>query len=280
MSNRNRIVVHKALTTQVGGQQIMQALPVYGLQQISPFILLHHFDAMIQPGEGGFNVPPHPHRGFCPITFIYEGCIEHSDSLGNNKVIYENEVQWINANRGIIHGEKLPADFVEQGGRLQGIQLWINLPAAKKMTPPFYKPITKEEIVLIEAEGVALRLVSGLYTGRKGPAASDVITATMRMAAASSYTLQLPNTNNSCIYVLEGVVKINGTIVSHHELAELAPEDTDILVEADEPAKLLIMSGQPINEPMVSHGPYVMNTQTEILEAMRDYKDGKMGFLY
>ena len=272
--------VHKAMATKLGHQTIMQALPLYGLEQISPFILLHHFDVMVQPGEDAFSVPPHPHRGFCPITYIYDGAIEHKDSLGNIKVIYSDEVQWINANRGIIHGEQLPKEFLDTGGRFQGIQLWINLPAAKKMTPPHYQPITKEEIILIQKDGVEFRLVSGSYDGKKGPADSDVITATMRMNEGSSYMLDLPAENNSCIYLLEGNVQINNTGIDKNTLVEFANEKGSIHIIATRSAKLLVLSGAPINEPLVTHGPFVMNTQTEILQAMRDYEQGKMGFLY
>lgn len=280
MSNIAIKAIHKAMATKLGHQTIMQALPLYGLVQISPFILLHHFDVIVQPGEDAFSVPPHPHRGFCPITFIFDGAIEHKDSLGNDKVIYSDEVQWINANRGIIHGEQLPKEFLEAGGRFQGIQLWINLPAAKKMTPPYYQPITKEEIVLTEKDGVEFRLVSGTYGGKKGPADSNVITATMRMKEGSTFTLDLPVENNSCIYVLEGLVLINNVQIDKNSLIEFANEEGSIQIAATATAKLLVLSGAPINEPLVTHGPFVMNTQTEIMEAMRDYQQGKMGFLY
>ncbi|MCW3124224.1 MAG: Pirin [Flavipsychrobacter sp.] len=280
MGNVTIKAVYKAIATKLGHQTIMQALPLYEVQQISPFILLHHFDVQVQPGEDAFSVPPHPHRGFCPITYIYDGAIEHKDSLGNDKVIYSNEVQWINANRGIIHGEQLPKDFIESGGRFQGIQLWINIPAAKKMTPPYYQPITKEEIILTEKDGVEFRLVSGRYDGKKGPADSEVITATMHMAADSHYTLSMPESNNSCIYILEGTVNINGSQADKNSLVAFANEKGDINITATESAKLLVLSGAPIDEPLVTHGPFVMNSQTEILQAMRDYEQGKMGFLY
>jgi len=123
---------------QMGPTFLRQAFPVSGLEQIDPFILLHHFDFTKAAGEHDFDVPPHPHRGFSPITFIYEGAVQHTDSLGNDHVIVDNEVQWINAARGIIHGEKIGKAFKEKGGRFQGIQLWINTPKAHKMDPPSY----------------------------------------------------------------------------------------------------------------------------------------------
>lgn len=265
----------------MGPTRLRQAFPLNGLEQIDPFILLHHFDFTKGPGEHDFNVPPHPHRGFSPITFIYEGSVHHTDSLGNDQAIHDNEVQWINAARGIIHGEKVGKDFAARGGRFQGIQLWINTPKAHKMDEPTYQPITKEEIVLIEKEGVELRLVSGTYEGKKGPAKSDVFTAMLRMKAGSKYSISLPASNNVAFYVLEGQLRINEErFAAQHQLIEFKHADAEILLEANEDSKLLLMAGDPLNEPLVTHGPFVMNTQTEILEAMRDYQQGKMGFLY
>ncbi len=266
---------------QMGPTTLRQAFPVAGLEQVDPFILLHHFDFTKGPGEHEFNVPPHPHRGFSPITYMYEGAVQHTDSLGNDKVIGDNEVQWINAGRGIIHGEKVGKAFAEKGGRFQGIQLWINTPKLNKMDPPSYQPITKEEIVLMEKDGVALRLVSGSYEGKKGPAKSDVFTAMLHMNEASNYSLNLPASNNVAFYVLEGQLRINEErFAAQHQLIVFNNSEGEILFEANSNSKLLLMAGDPLNEPLVTHGPFVMNTQTEILEAMRDYQNGKMGFLY
>jgi len=266
---------------QMGPTTLRQAFPVSGLGQVDPFILLHHFDFTKGPGEHDFNVPPHPHRGFSPITFIYEGAVQHTDSLGNDRVIGDNEVQWINAGRGIIHGEKIGKEFAKNGGRFQGIQLWINTSKAHKMDPPSYQPITKEEIVLVEREGVELRIVSGKYEGKKGPAKSDVFTAMLRMKEGSKYSMKLPSSNNVAFYILEGQLRINEErFAAQHQLILFKNGEGEILLEANADSKLLLMAGDPINEPLVTHGPFVMNTQTEILEAMRDYQNGKMGFLY
>ena len=264
----------------MGDIKLRQAIPVNNIEQISPFILLHHFSKEMKPHEANFNVPPHPHRGFSPITFMFEGAVEHEDSLGNKEVIHDNEVQWINAGRGIIHSEKADKDFAERGGKYQGIQLWVNTPRALKMEPASYQPITSDEIVLIEKEGVEFRLVSGTYMDKKGPAKSDVFTAMLRMKSGSDYTLNFPPTHNVIFYVLEGQVKINGEkFALQHSLIVFENTDSDILLEAGDDTKLLLMAGEPINEPLVTHGPFVMTSQTEIMEAMRDYQQGKMGFL-
>lgn len=273
--------IHIAPETMMGPIKLRQAFPLQGMQQISPFILLHHFDFTYKPHENNFSVPPHPHRGFSPVTFMFEGSIEHEDSLGNKKVIGNNEVQWINAGRGIVHSEKADKEFIEKGGRSQGIQLWINTPRAKKMDPPTYQPITKNEIVLIEKVGVEFRLVSGKYLDKNGPAESEVFTAMLRMKEGSDYRFSFPSTNNVAFYVLEGDTKINDTVFANqHSLIAFENDEAEIKLHANSNATLLLMAGEPINEPLVTHGPFVMTSETEIMEAMRDYQQGKMGFLY
>ncbi|MBP8033224.1 MAG: pirin family protein [Bacteroidia bacterium] len=273
--------IHTAPETMMGPVKLRQAFPLRGIEQVSPFILLHHFDFTFLPHENNFNVPPHPHRGFSPVTFLFEGSVEHEDSVGNKHIVYNNEVQWINAGRGIIHSEKADKAFIEKGGRSQGIQLWINTPKSEKMNPPSYQPITKNEIVLIEKEGVEFRLISGKYEDKKGPAKSDVVTAMLRMKANSTFSLHFPADHNVTFYVLEGELNLNSTqTIKQHDLVVFEQSADEILLNAKVDSKLLIMAGLPINEPMVTHGPFVMNSETEILEAMRDYQQGKMGFLY
>ena len=272
--------IHTAPETLLGSFKIRQAFPLRDLEQVSPFILLHHFDFTFKPGENSFHVPPHPHRGFCPITFMFEGSIEHEDSLGNKKVIYDNEVQWINAASGIIHSEKADKEAVEKGGRTHGIQLWINLPKSQKMNPPSYQPITKHEIVLIEKEGIEFRLVSGAYQDKKGPAHSDVFTAMLRMKTSSVDSFDFSTNQQVSFYILEGEVLINNQQTAQsHQLVIFENTEGKITMNAKKDSKLLLLAGVPINEPMVSYGPFVMNTETEITEAINDYRKGKMGFL-
>jgi len=265
----------------MGAISLRQPIPAEGIQQISPFLLLHHFDLTMPPGENNFDVPPHPHRGFMPITFMYNGAVMHEDSLGNSAVIGGDEVQWINAARGLIHSEKAAPAFVKTGGRFQGIQLWINLPGEEKMKTPSYHPITKKEMVPDEKDGVQFRLVSGVYQGKKGPANSSVLTAMIRMSAGSHYTLSLPESHHVIIYLLEGAAQINEQHPwQQHELISFTRKPGEIDIRADSVCALLLGAADPIDEPLVLHGPFVMNTSTEILEAMRDYQNGKMGFLY
>lgn len=280
MKYRNILRRFQSVDTKMGEHNLRQAFPLTGVEQISPFILLHHFDFIIEPGDFSFNIAPHPHRGFCPVTFMFEGSVEHKDSFGNHKVIKGGEVQWINAGRGIIHSEKASKEMVECGGRYQGIQLWINLPSIDKMKPASYQPIDSSMMTIIKKKGVALRLVSGEFEGQKGAANSKNITIMATMDEKTSYTFELPSDYNTIVYVLEGEIIINDEErFNENEVLWFKNEEEKILIQTNKFSKLLILSGQPIDEPKVAYGPYVMNTQTEIMEAMRDYKDGKMGYL-
>ena len=273
-------VIH-APKISMGAMSLRQPLPIAGLQQVSPFILLHHFDFIMEPGHNTFDVPAHPHRGFSPITYIFEGAVEHHDSLGNTKVIGDNEVQWITAGRGLIHSEKAGKQFAETGGRFQGVQLWINLPGTQKMQTPSYQALTSDQIILVNKDKSELRLVSGTYNGQKGPAKSDVFTAMLRMKTGGEIPFDFPETDNAAIYVLEGDVIINQVAEARqYDFVIFKKMRGSIDVKAVADAKLLVLAGKPIDEPLVTHGPFVMTSQTEILEAMRDYQDGKMGFLY
>jgi quercetin 2,3-dioxygenase len=273
-------IVH-APKVSMGAMSLRQPLPIAGLPQLSPFILLHHFDFVMEPGHNIFDVPAHPHRGFSPITYIFEGSVEHQDSLGNTKVISNNEVQWITAGRGLIHSEKAGKEFAEKGGRFQGVQLWINLPSSQKMQTPSYQPLTSSEIVLITNDKAELRLVSGIYEGQQGPAKSDVFTAMLRMQVEGQLPFNFPESDNAAVYILEGDVLINEVAEARqNDLVLFRRSPGTISIKAIAESKLLVLAGKPIDEPLVTHGPFVMNSQTEILEAMKDYQDGKMGFLY
>jgi redox-sensitive bicupin YhaK (pirin superfamily) len=207
--------------------------------------------------------------------------MSQEDSLGNKQVINDNEVEWINAGRGIIHSEVAGKEWVARGGRFVGVQLWINLPKVEKMNTPHYQPLKTKDILLVEKEGVSLRLVSGEHDGKKGPARSNVFTAMMQMKLGSDYSFNFPLSHNVLVYILEGEILVNDIIkASQHDLIYFEHEDGLIILEAFTDAALLILSGEPINEPLVSHGLFVMTSQTKILEAMKDYSQEEMEYLY
>ena len=283
---KNRTVSHLLYAEKVdmGGMPIRQPFPTMNVQQIDPFLWLHHADikvpSHIDPDHGG--VGPHPHRGFSPVTFIFKGGVHHRDSRGNDSVIYAGGAQWMNAGMGVIHSERPPVDIHEIGGRQEIIQLWINTPAAHKMDQPKYVPLASNDVPQSTSDNVTLKVFSGEIAGLKGPIPShtEVNAATVELKKGGKFSTVLPPDHNVVIYLLDGKLNIDGYGLAEGLNAVLFKKDGDgIGFEALEDTRVLLLTGKPLDEPVVSHGPFVMNTQTEILEAMRDYQVGKMGVL-
>ncbi len=268
----------------MGGMPIRQPFPTMNVQQIDPFLLLHHADvkvpANIDPDHGG--VGPHPHRGFSPVTFIFKGGVHHRDSRGNDSVIYAGGAQWMNAGMGVVHSERPPVDIHEIGGRQEIIQLWINTPAAHKMDQPNYIPLSSENVPQRTSGNVNLKVFSGEVDGLNGPIPSytEVNAATLELKKGARFSTTLPADHNVVIYLLDGKLNIDKYGLAEGLHAVLFKKDGEgIGFEALEDTRVLLLSGKPLDEKVVSHGPFVMNTQTQILEAMRDYQMGKMGVL-
>lgn len=270
----------------MGGFPVRQALPTQQVEQIDPFILLHHADiktpSHVEPDHAGIG--PHPHRGFSPVTFVFKGGVHHRDSRGNDRTIYEGGAQWMNAGMGIIHSERPPHNIHEIGGRQEIIQIWINTPAKHKMDQPTYFPISAEEAPQVVSEDgkSTVRIFSGEVLGVKGPITSQTIVnaATLEMKKNGKIEIPIPTSHNSMIYLLDGKLNVTGFgLVEGLHIVHFRNDGEGISLEALENARLLFLSGKPLNEELVSYGPFVMNNQTQILEAMRDYQMGKMGML-
>lgn len=270
----------------MGGLPIRQPLPTQQVQQVDPFLLIHHADikapSTIDPDDAG--VGPHPHRGFSPVTFIFKGGVHHRDSRGNNSTVYAGGAQWMNAGMGIIHSERPPHDIHDIGGRQEIIQLWINTPARHKMDQPAYFPVQAEDVPSIVSDDrlVTLRVFSGSINGIEGkiPSLTPVNSATLEIKAGGYFSAALPENHNVLLYLLDGKIMLDGYGLTEGKHAVYFKRDGEgISFKASEDTRLLLLSGEPLNENVVSHGPFVMNTQTQILEAMRDYKMGKMGIL-
>jgi redox-sensitive bicupin YhaK (pirin superfamily) len=285
---KNRTVKHLlyADTFDMGGMLVRQAFPALKVEQVDPFLLLHHADVKvpkhIKPGRTG--VGPHPHRGFSPVTFIFKGGVHHRDSRGNDSVVYAGGAQWMNAGMGVLHSERPPGDIHEIGGRQEIIQLWINTPARHKMDQPEYYPLQASETPrFVSEDGLAtVSIVAGEVLGIKGPvpSKSPVNAATLELKKGAHIAIPVPTNYNAFIYLLDGKLHIGGDGLTEALHAVVFDNDGEgITVEALEDTRILLMSGEPLNEKVVSHGPFVMNTETEILEAMRDYQKGKMGVL-
>lgn len=254
-------------------------------ERVSPFILLdynskHYF----APAERPRGVGVHPHRGFETVSIAYKGKIAHHDSFGNSGVIDEGDVQWMTASSGLLHKEYHEKGFSEKGGLFHMVQLWVNLPAKVKMSPPKYQAITNNEMgkyQLPDGAGV-IEIIAGNYHDVKGPAFTftpvELFNAKLETGGKAAFSF--PAGYNTCALVIEGSIIVNGTEKAGSDHFLLFGNDgEDITIEASERAIVLIMSGEPIDEPIAAHGPFVMNTQTEIMQAYADLNRGRFGFL-
>jgi len=271
----------------MGPIRLRQPIPTQTIERIDPFVLLHHYGPYeINAQNNPFDLGPHPHRGFEPITFLIQGEQLHRDSLGNESIVKSGDVQWTTSGRGIIHSEGPTKEFVEKGGTLEGIQLWLNLPAEKKMMQPKYQHVTADnfEIIFSEDNKATVQLIAGNLDGKKGKITTQtpVNTFMIDMEKGGELLLPLEYTHQSMIYLLNGNVTVNDNVnlqKDENQLIEFNQDGEGIKIVSELKSKLLFLSGEALNEKVVNYGPYVMNSQTEILEAMRDYQQGKMGFL-
>ncbi|MBV6427618.1 MAG: hypothetical protein KIPDCIKN_02140 [Haliscomenobacter sp.] len=269
---------------QMGNISIKQPLPTQRVAQISPFLLLHHFGPFqTQPGEDPLDIGPHPHRGFEPVTFLYSGGIRHKDSRGNEGILSGGDIQWMTAGRGIIHSERASREFLENGGVMEGIQLWINLPKRFKMEEPRYQDIKADQLpVLAESHSLAqTKVVAGTYRGVRGPARTftPLLILQIELAQGGETEVEIPAGFNACVYLVRGNVQLNRNFdYPAGTLLNFRTDGEGFSLTGLEPTQALLMAGEPIDEPLAQWGPYVMNEQTELMEAMRDYQMGKMGF--
>jgi hypothetical protein len=252
---------------------------------ISPFLLLDYGEPnTFAPREEERGVGEHPHRGFETVTIAYQGEVEHRDSGGHSGKIGPGDVQWMTAASGVVHEEKLSSTFQKNGGTIEMAQLWVNLPAKFKMSKPRYQAITKDQIQTVQLPNGAgtVRVIAGEFGGAKGPAQTytPLNVLDTHLNAGANLTLDVPEGRNVILAVLRGALKINGTSIAIGGQAVLLDRDGDsVSLEATEDTTMLILNGEAIPEPVVGYGPFVMNTREEIMQAINDYQDGKMGHL-
>jgi hypothetical protein len=266
----------------VGPFQVKQPLPNDELDGVSPFILLHHGGPqMHEPGSIKARLSPHPHRGFEPVTFLFSGKIHHKDSAGNEGFLQGGDVQWMTAGSGIIHSEGPSAQFAQEGGEMELIQLWVNLPRAHKMATPKYQDIRREAMPVFQYKGFELRLVAGAFEGKTGPASTftPILAMMVYFENQGEISIPLPPEYNSMVYVLDGQVESNGIVLDFSNLGLAEKDGEQLQLKALKSGRLLLLAGVPIDEPIASYGPFVMNYPGEIKQAILDYEMGKMGVL-
>lgn len=255
-------------------------MPTRQLKMIDPFLFLnHHGPQNYLPRNNGLPFGPHPHRGMETVTFILEGDIAHKDSGGNNSVIESGGVQWMTAGKGLTHAEVSSEKFKKEGGPLEILQLWINLPARLKMTDPKYTGLQKGEIPVVSLDDgkVKVQVVSGDISNTAGAfkTLTDIHLSTIFFEPEGVFTTKVPRDHNILCYVIKGEIKINGEIVQSLHLAEFNNDDEDLRIEALAESTVLFGHAAPFNEPVVAQGPFVMNTVEEIEQAYEDYQQGK-----
>jgi redox-sensitive bicupin YhaK (pirin superfamily) len=251
-------------------------------EKISPFLMMDHAGPTVfPPTQEKLGVGQHPHRGFETVTIVYQGGVSHRDSSGGGGTIGPGDVQWMTAASGLIHEEFHSEDFAQQGGPFEMIQLWVNLPAKDKMSKPGYQGINSDKItnVLLANDAGTARIIAGAFENVKGAAHTftPMNVWDLRLNAGKTLSLDLPTGHTTALYVLSGALKIDAQIIKKAEMAVMDHEGTALVAEIAEDAVVLLLSGEPLNEEIVGHGPFVMNTRAEITQAIQDYNKGKFG---
>jgi redox-sensitive bicupin YhaK (pirin superfamily) len=270
-----------------GGFIVRRPFPSVSLDQVDPFLLIDEMGpADYRPGEA-VGAPDHPHRGFETVTYMLEGEFEHEDSAGHRGAIRAGDVQWMTAGGGIIHSEMPSARIREQGGRVHGFQIWVNLPARLKMTRPRYQEVAGDKIPTASTpDGKAtVRVIAGEALGAKAviDTHTPIVYQDWSVRPEADVTVPLPADQQALVFVFEGAVRVGGDgkdegkLVEDGRMALLGPGDAVRLRGASEAGRLLLLAGVPLREPVARYGPFVMNTEAEIYQAARDFQSGRMG---
>jgi quercetin 2,3-dioxygenase len=284
LTMKNVVGTHRALRADIGELVTFQAIPnaTLAIERVEPFIFLNHHGPQVYPsGNGGLPFGPHPHRGFETVTFILAGDLMHKDSGGYESLIRAGGVQWMTAGRGLIHAEVSSEEFKAEGGPVEMLQLWVNLPARLKMTEPRYRGMQRGEIPTVVTDGgrVELSVVSGSWEGASGPfeTLTDVSLSVARFAQGGRLRVEVEAGRSVLCYVVSGALKVNGRAAEARHTVEFGDEGEGVAVEAESEAVLLLGHATRNREPIASYGPFVMNTREELEQAVRDYRAGRFG---
>jgi redox-sensitive bicupin YhaK (pirin superfamily) len=263
-----------------GGFIVRRPFPTRQLDQVDPFLMLDEMGPVTYGPGQAVGAPDHPHRGFETITYILDGVVEHADSMGHTGRIEPGGVQWMTAGSGVVHSEMPGRELLRDGGRMHGFQIWLNLPAALKMTPPQYQERSADQIpTATSPDGRAhVTVIAGQALGVQ----ASISTHTpieyhhWRLSAEAQVSTALPAGLGAFVYVFEGTATVAGTVVQEGQVAQLTDGDTVALASA-QGAQLLVLAGAPLNEPVARYGPFVMNHRHELQQAVVDYQQGRMG---
>ncbi len=274
MTMRSIRKLYPAISDDIGDLRTQRPLPNEEIEQVDPFLFLNHHGPQVYPPRNhGLPFGPHPHRGFETVTFIVDGSLMHRDTGGHESEIRAGGVQWMTAGRGLEHAELSPESFLRHGGPLEILQLWVNLPSRLKMTEPNYVGLQQNEIPKFDN----VSLISGHWNGHRGPIESLTGITMMTVAFDAAYPrwrADVPLDHNIFFYVVRGEVRVSGQEVHAFHLADFKHDGDAIEVQATGDALILFGHAAPIGEPVVAHGPFVMNSREEIMQAIRDYQAG------
>ncbi|MGV3620867.1 MAG: pirin family protein [Archangium sp.] len=269
---------HKQL--EGGGFTVRRPFPRVGMDQVDPFLLVDEMGPVTyEPGKA-VGAPDHPHRGFETVTYVLEGEVEHEDSAGNRGYIGAGDVQWMTAGAGVVHSEMPSSRLQQKGGRMHGFQVWVNLPKKNKLMAPRYQELKSASLpVAVSDDGLAkVKVIAGEALGAKAviETVTPIVYQHWSLQPGAKVEQLLQRAFKGFVYVFGGEVKVAGRVVKDGEMAMLGEGDT-VVMEADQPAELLLLAGVPIEEPMVRWGPFVMNTRSELIQAAEDFQNGRMG---
>ena len=269
------------------GVIVHRPFPTRQIDNIDPFLLLDHMGPNVYAPGSAKGFPDHPHRGFETVSYMLEGALEHRDSAGNKGVIAAGDVQWMTAGSGVVHSEMPEENFREQGGRLNGFQLWVNLPKSDKMTAPRYQDTLSANIPVYESEdkSVWVKVIAGNSMGKQAVISTHIPILYLHviLQPGASFSQAVPLAHTALAYVISGQGKFAEKIAEADQLVIFASSDSqesetiEFSAEGNQPLSVLLIAGQPINEPIARYGPFVMNYQAEIKQALVDYQEGRMG---
>lgn len=277
--------IHKSEKINMGGIVLDQPLPVGDLQSVDPFLLIHHWEEELPGGQRqrDVGVGPHPHRGFSPVSIVYHGAIHHKDSFGNDSVVSAGGTQWMVSGKGVTHSERPSVELARDGGKFEFIQFWVNLPAKHKMIQPEYIALQQAETPKYHESGLTASIIAGSFKNIQGGIRTvhEVNVVSIEMEENKEFTFHVPLNQNGVLYQLDGAISVQNKNISYAKtLYEIGGGDTEsITIKSIDQSRILLLHAKPLNEKVAQYGPFVMNNQTEIMQAIRDSQMGKMGIL-
>lgn len=283
-------IIHSVETMEGAGFLVRRPFPKSSFSEFDPFLLLDELGPInLKPGQAK-GAPDHPHRGFETVSYVLDGRLEHKDSEGHTGLLHPGDVQWMTAGAGVVHSEMPEAEFTRKGGRLHGIQLWVNLPQQDKMIAPRYQEIPAAKIPVAQTEdgAVTVRVIAGAALGAKAviETRTPIIYLHLTLQPGATIVQPVPQEYNAFAYVLDGA-GLFGTAQEHGDDGQMvifAQDGEEVVIanstDAQKPLDLLLIAGVPLNEPVVRYGPFVMNTEAEIMQAIDDYRNGRMGQIH